>query len=166
MMPAPGTRTAADHGAAPYGENQIFLLDVNVLLALLDPLHSHHGQAHDWFAGHGQAWASCAITLNGALRIMAHPGYSNPLATVAQAADLLADLCRHPGHRFWPGDLNLLTSARVDRSRLATPNQITDTWLLALAVHHGGHLATFDRRLATNAIDGGAQALHVIGGRD
>ena len=56
------------------------------------------------------------------------------------------------------------SAARPDR--LATPNQITDTWLLALAADHGGRLVTFDRRLASNAIDGGAQALEVIGGRD
>ena len=166
MSPAPTTHEIADRHPGRYSNDPVFLLDVNVLLALLDPLHSHHAQAHEWFASHGQAWASCPITLNGALRIMAHPGYSNPMASVAQAADLLAELCAHPGHRFWPGDMNLLTSARVERSRLTTPNQITDTWLLALAADHGSHLASFDRRLVTSAGDGGAQALHVIGGRD
>lgn len=83
MSPAAKTRGIADHHTDRCGDDPVFLLDVDVLLALLDPVHSHHAQTHEWFASHGQAWASCAITLNGALRIMAHPGYSNPLATVA-----------------------------------------------------------------------------------
>lgn len=138
------------------------LLDVNVLIALLDPLHSHHQRAHDWFAGKTESWASCAITLNGALRIIANPRYSNPMASVADAADLLAALCQQPGHVFWPCDLNLLDSPLVERSRLLSPAQITDTYLLALAVHHGGRLASFDRRLVASAVRDGAEALCLI----
>ena len=33
----------------------IYLLDVNVLLALSDPMHIHHEAAHRWFAAKGQA---------------------------------------------------------------------------------------------------------------
>lgn len=140
----------------------MFLLDVNVLIALLDPLHSQHGRAQEWFATAGQAWSSCVLTQNAVLRIMAHPGYSNPMSSIAGAARLLADLCAQPAHRFWSGDLSLLDSDLVDRGKLLAPKQITDTWLLALAVHHGGQLASFDRRLVTSAVRGGAAALHLI----
>lgn len=140
-----------------------WLLDVNVLLALLDPIHPHHEAAHEWFAGAGASWASCGITQNGALRIMAHPRYGNAVESVAVAAELLSDLCRHRGHVFWPSDLSLLESPLIDRERLLASDQVTDTCLLALAVQHGGRLATFDKRLITSAVRGGEAAKFVIG---
>ena len=139
-----------------------WLLDVNVLLALLDPVHAHHEPAHEWFAGAGGSWASCGITQNGALRTMAHPRYGNAVESVAVAADLLSDLCGRPGHVFWPCDIGLLDSPLVDRGRLLASDQVTDTYLLALAVRHGGRLATFDRRLVTSAVRGGEAARFVI----
>jgi len=139
-----------------------WLLDVNVLLALLDPTHPHHAPAHAWFATVRASWASCSVTENGALRIMSHPRYGNAVASAAIAAELLAELCSQPGHVYWAADLSLLDSPLVDRRRLLASDQITDTWLLALAVQRGGKLATFDKRLVTGAVQGGAAALHVI----
>lgn len=146
----------------PGEKTTTWLLDVNVLLSLLDPTHLHHAAAHAWFATACSSWASCNLTENGALRIMSHPRYGNALATTALAAELLADLCRQPGHVWWPADLSLLDSPLVDRSRLLASGQVTDTWLLALAVQHGGRLATFDRRLVTNAVKGGDAARYLI----
>ncbi|MCU0921175.1 MAG: hypothetical protein MUF16_12700 [Burkholderiaceae bacterium] len=38
------------------------LLDVNVLVALLDPVHTRHDPAHGWFAAFGQRrWATCPL---------------------------------------------------------------------------------------------------------
>lgn len=139
-----------------------WLLDVNVLLALLDPLHSQHGRAHTWFTAASVDWASCALTQNGALRIMAHRSYTNPVASPAHAAQLLASLCALPGHRFWPCDFSLMDEPVVDREKLLSHAQITDTYLLALAVKQGGKLATFDRRLVADAVEGGQAALHFI----
>lgn len=153
----------AERAAGWPGGDPVYLLDVNVLLALLDPLHVHHDRAHDWFAGDGaRGWASCAITQNGALRIMANPRYANPVGTVGEAAEVLAGLCAHPAHRFWPDALSLLDSPRVTRTRLLSSAQVTDSYLLALAMHQGGRLASFDRRLVTEAVQGGAEALHLI----
>ena len=151
-----------DAGPAWPPAKTTWLLDVNVLLALLDPVHAHHDLAHAWFADAGAAWASCGITQNGALRIMAHPRYGNAVASAAIAADLLADLCRQPGHVFWPSDLSLLDSPLVDRDRLLASDQVTDTYLLALAAQHGGRLATFDKRLVTSAVRGGEAARFVL----
>lgn len=152
---------AAASGSWPAG-NTTWLLDVNVLLALLDPVHVHHDLAHAWFASEGASWASCGVTQNGALRIMAHPRYGNAVASAAVAAELLSDLCRQPGHVFWPSDFSLLDSPLIDRERLLASDQVTDTWLLALAVRHGGRLATFDKRLVTSAVLGGEAARFVI----
>ena len=149
---------------APWpGPETTWLLDVNVLLALLDPVHPHHAAAHAWFATARASWASCNLTQNGALRIMSHPRYGNAVASAALAAELLAELCGQPGHVFWPADLSLLDSPLIDRERLLASGQVTDTWLLALAVKHGGRLATFDKRLVTGAVRGGEAARHVIG---
>lgn len=157
------TATKVAEQAAPWADaTGAWLLDVNVLLALLDPLHSQHIRAHAWFAETSQHWASCALTQNGALRIMAHPRYTNPTASPVEAAQLLARLCTLPGHRFWPCDLSLLDSPTVERDRLLTHAQVTDTYLLALAVKHGGKLATFDKRLVADAVQGGKTALHLI----
>lgn len=154
-----GVRDA--HGPWP-GGGTTWLLDVNVLLALLDPTHAHHAVAHAWFATARASWASCNLTQNGALRIMSHPRYGNAVATTAMAAELLAELCAQPGHVFWPGDVSLLDSPLLDRARLLASGQVTDTYLLALAVSHGGRLATFDKRLVTGAVKGGEAARYVI----
>ena len=80
---------------------------------------------------------------------------------------MVADIVRHlralPGHHFWKDDISLVGSDRVDLARLLTSAQVTDSYLLALAVEHGGQLATFDRRLSPKAVKGGVAALHVIG---
>lgn len=151
-----------DAGRPWPGNGTTWLLDVNVLLALLDPVHPHHAAAHAWFVDASASWASCAVTQNGALRIMSHPRYGNAVASTAVAAGVLSDLCRQPGHVFWPVGLSLLESPLIDRERLLASDQVTDTYLLALAVHHGGRLATFDRRLVTDAVHGGRAAYVVI----
>lgn len=155
-----GVRDA--HAPWPAPDGTVWLLDVNVLLALLDPVHAHHAAAHDWFATACASWASCNLTQNGALRIMSHPRYGNAVASTQLAAELVAELCSLPGHVYWAADLSLLDSPLVDRTRLLAAEQVTDTYLLALAVRHGGRLATFDKRLVTSAVEGGAAALHVI----
>ena len=144
------------------GGGTTWLLDVNVLLALLDPAHTHHEAAHAWFATANAAWASCNLTQNGALRIMSHQRYGNAVASTAIAAELLAGLCSQPGHVYWNADLSLLDSPLIDRTRLLSSGQVTDTYLLALAVQHRGRLATFDKRLVTSAVHGGDAARYII----
>ena len=141
-----------------------WLLDVNVLIALLDPAHVQHDSAHDWFerAGHA-SWASCPLTENGVLRIIGNPKYPNSLGSPAAVAPLVRQLRAHPGHVFWPDDLSLLDARHTAPGRLLTAAQITDTYLLALARHHDGKLATLDRRLVTDAVPQGARHLEVIG---
>jgi len=141
-----------------------FLLDVNVLVALIDPAHVQHDAAHDWFAKHGKkAWATCPLTENGVMRIVGHVRYPNSPGTPAAVAQLMAGLCALPGHVFWPDDISLLDAKKLDATRILSSAQVTDSYLLALACTHGGKLATFDRRLVTDAVRGGANGLHLIG---
>jgi toxin-antitoxin system PIN domain toxin len=142
-----------------------FLLDVNVLIALLDADHAHSEAAHAWFAAAGRDdWATCPIVENGVVRILGSRRYPalNAHASPTQVAHILARLRNAKGHCFWPDDLSLLGNAVVDLDRLLDSADVTDTYLLALAVFHGGHLATFDRRMRTDAVRGGAEALQII----
>lgn len=58
--------------------------------------------------------------------------------------------------------MRLTESALIDPSRLVRREDVTDTHLLALAVARGGRLATFDRKLRTDPVMGGAKALFQI----
>jgi uncharacterized protein len=140
-----------------------FLLDINVVIALIDPAHLDHDAAHHWFEEHGsEAWATCPLTENGVIRIVGHPRYPGTPGPPAAIAAIVAELRKLPGHVFWPDDISLVRAKHVDTGQIRTSTQVTDSYLLALAVAHGGQLATFDRRLSTAAVIGGTAALHLI----
>lgn len=130
------------------------LLDVNVLLALFDRDHVDHERAKRWLGAEiGGGWASCAITQNGFVRILSQPRYPSPVPVAEAAARLeLATGSEH--HAFWPCDLSLLDPRRIDRSRVHGPRQVTDVYLLALAVRHEGRFVTFDGRIPLAAVPG------------
>jgi len=137
------------------------LLDVNVLIALLDVDHASHHTAAAWMTDSGKrGWASCPITQNGCVRIMSGGGYLNPLP-VSAVVGRLRSAVRHPLHEFWPDDISLLDPDHVDEARVHGPRQLTDSYLLALAVAHGGCFVTFDRRVSTTAIPQ-ARAAHLV----
>ncbi len=140
-----------------------YLLDVNVLIALIDPAHVRHDQAHEWFGAEGRlAWATCPLTENGVLRIVGAARYPTSPGSPAVVAELLAVFCDLEGHAFWPDDLTLLDSRLVNCDRLLDSSQVTDTYLLALAAAYGGKLATFDRHLVADAVVDGGKALHLL----
>lgn len=128
------------------------LLDVNVLLALLDQDHVDHDLATTWLdTAIVDGWASCAITQNGLVRILSQPRYPSPVSP-AEAIDLLARATAGPHHTFWTCDVSVLDAGAVDRSRLHGSRQVTDAYLLALAVDRGGRFVTFDRSLPLAAV--------------
>jgi toxin-antitoxin system PIN domain toxin len=139
----------------------VYLLDVNVLLALSDPMHVHHDAAHHWFADRGRSsWATCPITENGFVRVASHPAYPNRPGDVPAVLAVLRQLCGLPGHRFWSDDVSL--RELLGPGAVVTHGQVTDLFLLGLAVHHKGRLATLDGRIPTAAVRGGARALELI----
>jgi hypothetical protein len=137
------------------------LFDVNVLIALLDTDHVGRSVATAWFAAqlkHG--WASCPVTENGTARIMASAGYSNPLPVAAILERLgMAKATEH--HRFWPDDVSLTDVEVFNHTELLGPKQITDRYLLALAVRNNGRLVTFDQGIRPTAVVG-ASAEHLV----
>lgn len=105
-------------------------------------------------------WASCPLTQNGCIRIMAQPGYANS-APAAQVAQRLAEAAGDASHEFWPDDVSLLEPGRLDWSRVLGPRQVTNAYLLSLAVVHGGRFVTFDRGVPLPVVPG-AKARHLV----
>jgi hypothetical protein len=146
----------------------IHLLDVNVLVALFDPGHLHHDAAHVWFAAvRASGWATCPITENGLARVISNPAYPGRRTAVADAVARLARFTRSGHHTRWPDDVSILDVARFDASRLEGHREITDAYLIALAVRRGGALATFDRSVRAAPVAGfSPEHLVVLAGRD
>lgn len=137
------------------------LLDVNVLVALLDADHADHRRARSWLEAEIDAgWASCAITQNCFVRVVSQPRYPSPVP-VAMAIERLARATAGQHHLFWACDVSLLDGQRIERSRLHGPRQVTDAYLLALAVANGGRFATFDTAIPLQAVPG-ALAQHLV----
>jgi uncharacterized protein len=138
------------------------LLDVNVLIALLDADHTLHSRATAWFASHARSgWASCPITQNGCARVMAHPKYPNAVP-VRAVMNRLRDATAGALHEFWPDDVSLLDARVADPTRIHGPRQLTDLYLLALAVRHDGRFVTFDAGVATDAVTGAGKHRLVV----
>ncbi len=137
------------------------LLDVNVLVALFDADHLDHPRARSWLESEIQhGWASCAITQNGFLRVLSQPRYPSPVP-VAEAAARLARATTGEHHAFWPCETSLLDTGRVDCSRIHGPRQVTDVYLLALAVANRGRFVTFDHGIPLQAV-ARANASHLV----
>jgi toxin-antitoxin system PIN domain toxin len=137
------------------------LLDVNVRIALLDVDHVHHGAAMAWLSANIEGgWASCPLTQNGCIRIMAQPGYPNALPP-AQVAQRLGEAAGTLHHAFWADDLCLLETGVLRWESILGPRQVTDVYLLALAVRNGGRFVTFDRTVPRRVVRG-TESEHLI----
>ena len=93
---------------------------------------------------------------------MTLPGYSahGPAGFEAVRAKL-ALACDDVDHVFWADDISLRADGLVNWSRVFGHGQITDLYLLTLAVAHKGALATFEHRIALDAAVG-AEKRHLL----
>ena len=140
-----------------------YLLDVNVLIALLDGNHVHHARAMDWFLDRARReWLTCPIVENGTIRIMSGARYGPTVFSPNDIAERLQLLMGETTHRFIADNVSLLDGGRVHRDDLKQSSQVTDAYLLALAVANGALLATMDHRLSADLVIGGADHLHRI----
>ena len=137
------------------------LYDVNCLLALLDRHHAAHETVAAWFAANTEhGWASCPLTQNGCIRILSQPGYPHPLSVV-ETMDLLRAVVASEQHQFIHDDISLLDVALVDDHRMSGHRQVTDVYLLALAVTHNIRLVTQDTSIPLDAVHG-ANENHLV----
>lgn len=131
-----------------------FLLDVNVLIALLWGRHEHHAAAQRWFAAASpQGWATCGLTQLAFVRIVSTPAFSPEAIRAVQAVAILAANLEHPSHRAWVDRWGAGVLLAPFLSRLVGHRQVTDAYLLGLALKHGGRLATFDRGIEALAAE-------------
>jgi toxin-antitoxin system PIN domain toxin len=138
------------------------LLDVNSLIALLDPDHVHHEAMHRWFAMHAkQGWATCPITENGFVRVVSQPAYPSGQRQPQEAIYTLGRLksVRRESHEFWADEISLTDQTVFRAEYLVRSGQITDAYLLGLAAKHGGTLLSFDQSLPWQAIQAATSAL-------
>ena len=133
------------------------LFDINCLIALLDIDHPFHGRVFTWnLRNLGQGWASCPLTQNGYLRVRSQPSYPRPLG-LAEAYGQLLDASSSQHHQFIADDISLLDDTLVRFRDLTGPRQLTDIYLVALAVAHGARLVTLDKRILLTPVAGATE---------
>ena len=130
-------------------------MDVNVLVALFDPAHPNHEDAHRWFGIHrNRGWATCPLTINGCVRVLSNPAYPTVETSPAEVISRLRVLCSHAHHEFWADRVSLLDEKLFRPQMIVGHQKITDIYLLGLVVRQGGKLATFDRAIPLKAVLG------------
>jgi toxin-antitoxin system PIN domain toxin len=123
-----------------------FLLDVNVLVALLWPTHEDHLRVQHWFGRNSRTgWATCPFTQAAFVRISANPAFSADAVKPLEAIKILSSNLLHPSHRFWKDEISFAEATKPFHERLAGHRQVTDAYLLGLAIHMKGKFATMDR---------------------
>lgn len=133
----------------PRRPSRVGLLDVNLLIALAWPNHTHHDRARDWFRRHHRnGWATTPFTEAGFVRVSSNRAAVETATTPHLALQLLARMTAIAGHRFWVDDLTLVTGASGDSELITSYPDVTDAHLLAIAERHHGRLVTLDARIA------------------
>jgi toxin-antitoxin system PIN domain toxin len=139
-----------------------FLLDANVLIALMWRGHADHDRVQNWFTRHSaQGWATCPFTQAAFVRIVSNPAFSSHAVPPVEAIARLTTNLSHPKHQFWADDLILADALRQFADRLVGHQQITDAYLLGLAIRKKGKLATLDRGVLDLLPEGSAYRVSV-----
>lgn len=131
------------------------LFDVNLWVALFDDAHVFSAQANALVEQSRARIATCPLVENGVVRVLNLPNYAKrgPVG-LARVRAQLQHACRSLDHEFWPDDISIIDDAVFNFDRIHGHNQITDAYLLGLAVRHGGTLVTFDRAITLEAVRG------------
>ena len=143
-----------------------YLLDTNLLIALLWPSHERHNLALKWFIGHrSKGWATCPFTQAGFVRIVSNPAFSRDAVQPREAMYVLAANTAAKDHAFWPDEVPFAEAVAFAGMRLLGHQQVTDAYLLGLAIRRGGVLATLDQRIAalTEPKSAERRALETVG---
>jgi toxin-antitoxin system PIN domain toxin len=126
-----------------------FLLDVNILLILHDPHHQHYKLVSRWFTQPAsKSFATCPITEAGMVRLLLQGVTGFDPFDMQEARDALLHFTQRPNHVYWPDDPSYLDATKALFARMQGHRQTTDAYLLGLAIHRKGKLATLDRGIA------------------
>ena len=141
-----------------------YLLDTNLLIPLLWPRHTERALVVRWFAENGRGcFATSSFTQTGFLRLASSAQVMKEPYSVLEARELLRRLTLEPGHAFWPTTIDVFEATKNFEMRLHGPKQVTDAYLLGLAIHYGGKLATMDKRIVHLAGPECAEHVELIG---
>lgn len=125
-----------------------WLLDGNILAALIVTGHDDHQRAEAWFQSSAvKQFATCAVTEGTLLRLYLRLTAG---ATPSLAWSLLERLQQDSRHEFWDDGFSY---RHVDNRHIQGHRQVTDAWLAELARRHGAKLATMDKGLAADHAD-------------
>ncbi|MGC2481470.1 MAG: TA system VapC family ribonuclease toxin [Candidatus Sulfotelmatobacter sp.] len=125
-----------------------YLLDVNVLIALAWPEHRQHSLVRAWFGkNRAKGWATCPLVQAGFVRILSNPAFSSHSVAIPEAVEALRVSLGDDAHQFWPDSISFPDAVGLLRGRISGHQQVTDAYLVALAIRHRGKLATLDRRI-------------------
>ncbi|MFZ4681392.1 MAG: TA system VapC family ribonuclease toxin [Terrimicrobiaceae bacterium] len=143
-----------------------WLLDINVLIARVDPGHEFHDPVSRWLRQNREApIVTCPLTENGFLRIYGNPNYPGGPGSPEAARHDLRAIRGLPTHQFLPDTLSLGDTVHFPSLRDVKPKDLTDLYLLALAAANGLRFATFDEEIPAGLVPGGPAALEVIAGK-
>lgn len=121
-----------------------WLLDSSVVIALTVAEHEHHQRALRW-ASTAESWAMCPIVEGALARFLIRIGES-----AGAAQTVLHRLRNVAGREFWPDSLSYIDT---DLRHVRGHRQVTDAYLVSLALAHGARLATLDQGLAAEKPD-------------
>ena len=122
------------------------LLDLNVLISLADQRHDHHQLARGWFASsRNNSWGICPLTEAGFLRVTTGPAFRLGAHTFERAIAILQSLKSLPGYWYWGIKESWVDLTAPFRARISGHQQVTDAYLLGMAIREDGVLVTFDK---------------------
>jgi toxin-antitoxin system PIN domain toxin len=141
------------------------LLDANVLIAMAWPEHVSHGIVSRWLGVNAdRGWATCALTQLAFVRILSNPAFTPNALRPKAAIDLLEKNLRNRFHRYWACDISFDEAVSLFKERIVGHQQVSDAYLLGLAMHHKGRLVTLDRGSASlaSSIEDGRRCVELI----
>ena len=107
--------------------------------------HVHHEVVTAWFNSPGLQWALCALTEAGFLRNATAPRPGQ--IGMSEATAVLAGLAKEPDYRYVPITADWHTLTQPFSQRIYGTKQVTDAYLLGLAIREGLVLATMDKAI-------------------
>ena len=137
-----------------------YLLDVNVLIALAWPEHTEHARARRWFAkNRAKGWTTCPLVQAGFVRIVSNPVFSAHAVSVQEAVEALTISLQDEAHQFWPDSTSLPDAMRNLKEPIHGHQQVTDAYLVALALRNRGKLATLEQKIEQFAPAGSVEVI-------
>ena len=124
------------------------LLDLNVLIALMDSDHEHYQKAQNWFiSSRKNLLGLCPFTEAGFLRVTTNPVYRPKPRTLEEAIAILKTLKGNASYWYWQIDKSWVELVAPFAARINGHRQVTDAYLLGLAIREKAVLVTFDKAI-------------------